>query len=246
MLQSDAPQLRPKWTLAALLLLGAWGTGVSLNSAIQAGHAFFHCDMPYPELENSKLCTLARGTLVTAWISTVSVSGSAERRQARGAQPSPPPSPLCLSLWQAETKEEETGEEKEAAKKSRIKLTAALPHGPLRLHQPDSQRLGRVPARVAPAQVAHAPAGHIRRIREPGPGREYRAQECLEACLGCTACQTSLFMPNFSLYIKPLRLPPEPSASTVVPPPGPSRLPAVLRTLRFGPAPSSVPESCVI
>lgn len=89
LLQSDAPQLRPKWTLSALLLLGAWGLGVSLNSAIQAGHAFFHCDMPYPELENNKLCTLARGTLVTAWISTASVSfPSAVRRALLNLPPS--------------------------------------------------------------------------------------------------------------------------------------------------------------
>lgn len=74
MLQSDAPQLGPRWTILALVLLGLWGLGVSLNSAIQAGGSFFHCRMPYPELENEKLCRLARGTLVTAWISTVSVS----------------------------------------------------------------------------------------------------------------------------------------------------------------------------
>lgn len=91
LLQSDAPQLRPRWTLSALLLLGAWGLGVSLNSAIQAGHAFFHCDMPYPELENTKLCTLARGTLVTAWISTVSVSLGAEG--GRAPEPPEPPEP---------------------------------------------------------------------------------------------------------------------------------------------------------
>lgn len=63
--------------MTALALLGCWGLGVSLNSAIQGGRAFFTCQMPYPELSNDKLCTLARGTLVTAWISTVSVSSEA-------------------------------------------------------------------------------------------------------------------------------------------------------------------------
>lgn len=74
MLQRDAPQLRPRWTVLALLVLGAWGLGVSLNSAIQNSRNFFACAMPYPELETEQMCILGRGTMFTACISTASVS----------------------------------------------------------------------------------------------------------------------------------------------------------------------------